>query len=236
MSIFKHFLVLTILCGSCLNHLECQENHLIEKEPKRKTCIPSVYIFDWGGVMTHSNYANLYKFLEKSFSLSPAEITKVLKDLKTNKYRQKEEIFWRKYASQKKIKLSEEWFSQLEKVKVSCIQPRKEMYDLVRRLKKDGKKVVVFSNIDEEKAKLLKKYGYYYIFDEVILSCEIGYYKPDPKAYDILLKKIRVPPSCCIFIDDREINIKAAKKKGITGITFKSFDDLQIQLDHILNK
>jgi putative hydrolase of the HAD superfamily len=45
--------------------------------------------------------------------------------------------------------------------------------------------------------------------------------KPNSKIYKILLKKIKAHPGECIFVDDWQDNVAAAKKLGIKAVLFK---------------
>ena len=58
--------------------------------------------------------------------------------------------------------------------------------------------------------------------------------KPDPEFYKLLEKRFGVDLTESIFIDDREVNIEAAKNLGMTGILFKGIDDLKSNLKSII--
>jgi len=49
-------------------------------------------------------------------------------------------------------------------------------------------------------------------------SCKIGYRKPHPKIYELVLQRLDVPGDRCIFLDDIGENLKAAQKFGIKTI------------------
>ena len=46
--------------------------------------------------------------------------------------------------------------------------------------------------------------------------------KPDPKLFRIMLKKLKARPEECVYVDDRPVNVRAAKKLGISAILYKS--------------
>jgi len=63
-------------------------------------------------------------------------------------------------------------------------------------------------------------------FDVVIISTEVGVRKHSPKIYKLLLKKLKhknksIKPEDVLFIDNRDYNVKAAKKLGIKTILFR---------------
>ena len=62
------------------------------------------------------------------------------------------------------------------------------------------------------------------LFDELIFSCEFGTNKPDISIYADCLKKIKLSPAECLFVDDSAENIEGAAAVGMHTIHFKSFD------------
>jgi putative hydrolase of the HAD superfamily len=53
--------------------------------------------------------------------------------------------------------------------------------------------------------------------DEVILSCEVGCAKPDPRIYGVALQRLGADPRNALFIDDTDGNVAAARALGLTG-------------------
>ncbi|UXN75505.1 HAD-IA family hydrolase [Devosia sp. A8/3-2] len=58
-------------------------------------------------------------------------------------------------------------------------------------------------------------------FDGVIVSGLEGLVKPDPRLYRVFCERYSPAPDNCVFIDDSEPNIVAARKYGMHGIHFK---------------
>jgi putative hydrolase of the HAD superfamily len=58
------------------------------------------------------------------------------------------------------------------------------------------------------------------VFDGIIMSANCGFSKPDARMYDYLLSRYALEPSSCIFIDDKEVNVLAAKAAGMIGIVY----------------
>jgi len=58
-------------------------------------------------------------------------------------------------------------------------------------------------------------------FDGVIVSGLEGLVKPDPRLYRVFCERYSLAPDNCVFIDDSEQNIVAARKFGMHGIHFK---------------
>ncbi|MGA7811096.1 HAD family hydrolase [Bradyrhizobium sp.] len=63
-------------------------------------------------------------------------------------------------------------------------------------------------------------------FREVYLSSTIGLRKPDPAAYDHVVKAIGVPASRIVFFDDLAENIEAARAFGLKAVHVRSSNDI----------
>ncbi len=98
----------------------------------------------------------------------------------------------------------------------------KQLYRLAFKLKKQGYKIAILSDqwYLSKEALMLKRLTKK--FDAVVVSCDVGIRKPDPKIYKMVLKKLKLPAKKTIFIDDREWNIKPARKLGFNTILFKN--------------
>jgi putative hydrolase of the HAD superfamily len=63
-------------------------------------------------------------------------------------------------------------------------------------------------------------------FREMFLSSAIGLRKPDPAAYDHVVKAIGVPAGRIVFFDDLAENIAGARARGLTAVHVRSPDDV----------
>jgi 2-haloacid dehalogenase len=57
-------------------------------------------------------------------------------------------------------------------------------------------------------------------FTGLVLSADVGINKPDPRIYRILCERHGLDPRDCVFIDDSERNVAAARAEGMAGIVF----------------
>ncbi|MFN3309274.1 MAG: HAD-IA family hydrolase, partial [Anaerolineales bacterium] len=73
------------------------------------------------------------------------------------------------------------------------------------------------------------------IFDEVIISAEVGLIKPDRRIYELAAQKFNVSLSETVFIDDLLVNVQAAQAAGMNSFQFRSttqtINDLQRLLE-----
>ena len=68
-------------------------------------------------------------------------------------------------------------------------------------------------------------------FNELILSHEVGYVKPEPEIYHEVLKRSGMKPEHCLFVDDLQPNIEGAQSVGLNAFQFTGFDDLRVKLN-----
>jgi len=106
-------------------------------------------------------------------------------------------------------------------------EKNKELYKIVSELKKKGYIIGILSDQWALSAKYLVSDKDRKLFDVVILSNEVGLRKPDIKIYKLLFSRLkgkspRIKPSEILFIDNREYNLKPARKIGFRVILFKN--------------
>jgi putative hydrolase of the HAD superfamily len=72
------------------------------------------------------------------------------------------------------------------------------------------------------------------LFDAIALSYEMKVIKPDPKAYEIIAKRLNVEPSECLFVDDQERYCYGASKVGMQTIMYTNFLHFEEQIKPFL--
>jgi 2-haloacid dehalogenase len=68
------------------------------------------------------------------------------------------------------------------------------------------------------------------VFDDVVVSGEVGAAKPDPDVYRVLLDRHGLDPSGIAVIDDVEANLEAAASLGFATRLFRSPEGLRADL------
>ena len=77
-------------------------------------------------------------------------------------------------------------------------------------------RLVMLSNTDVKRYGFIsRKFPQILFFDAYVLSYQAGVTKPDPEIYLLAVKAARAKAGECVFIDDLEKNITAAKALGI---------------------
>jgi putative hydrolase of the HAD superfamily len=106
-----------------------------------------------------------------------------------------------------------------------------ELLSYIQELHKKYKTGFLSNFPREWKEKLFEKYDLAKYFDAVVVSTENGgVIKPSPEIYKIILERLGVQPEEAIFIDDRKSNTEGAENVGISGIIFKSNNQLKKDL------
>ena len=109
-------------------------------------------------------------------------------------------------------------------------EPIKPMIRLVNTLKQEGKhRLFILSNYAKKASDLLiqNHQDFFSLFEDIIISANIGMIKPEQEIYKHLIGKHALTPQECLFVDDTKANIASAQKLGITGIHFEKYKSLE---------
>jgi len=68
------------------------------------------------------------------------------------------------------------------------------------------------------------------LFDQHIVSYEVGAMKPEPRIYQEALRRSGLPAGACVFIDDRVGNVEGARRVGMHAFQFVSPEDCAAEL------
>ena len=116
--------------------------------------------------------------------------------------------------------------SEIEKLFIEgyrkAFRQNEELYKYAYALKKRGYKIAILSDqwkLSEECVMVPSKNRK---FNVVVVSCDVGLKKPDPRIYRLTLRKLRVGADTAVFVDNRRENVAAAKKVGMKAILYKN--------------
>jgi len=103
--------------------------------------------------------------------------------------------------------------------------------NILQQLKQVGYPLYGLSNFSAETFPYIrKKHNFFDLFDDMVISGEVGHVKPEPEIYQIMLDKIGRPAWECLFIDDALTNIHQAQKMGFAVVHFQSPEQLEATL------
>ena len=90
-----------------------------------------------------------------------------------------------------------------------------------QELKADGYRIACLSNGSHEwTLQVINDNGLRDLFEEIVLSGDLGIVKPSPEIYTYTFDKLGLKPSQAIFVDDRKANTDAAEACGIRSLVF----------------
>jgi len=101
-----------------------------------------------------------------------------------------------------------------------------DVLDLVRLCRRSAA-VALISNATSRLNADLTALGIQDEFDHIINTSEIGFAKPDQRAFDAALTTAGVSPAEALFVDDSLTNVEAARTMGMRGHHFVSVDTLR---------
>jgi 2-haloacid dehalogenase len=109
-----------------------------------------------------------------------------------------------------------------------AIQPTVE---ILRLMKEQGYPLYGLSNWPAEKFAIVRGiYPFFAWFDDIVISGEVKLIKPGREIFELLLERAGRPAHECVYIDDHDRNIAAARDLGFQTIHFKSPEQLAEEL------
>ena len=106
--------------------------------------------------------------------------------------------------------------------------------EILKQLKQAGYSLYGLSNWSAETFPYARaKYEFFELLDDMVISGAVGFVKPEPEIYKIMLDKIQRPAQECLFIDDSLPNINQANTMGFATIHFQSPIQLEDELKRL---
>jgi putative hydrolase of the HAD superfamily len=99
------------------------------------------------------------------------------------------------------------------------------------QLKERGLRTAILSNMgDSVLANIEREFAWIQDFDVLVWSYQLHMAKPDPEIYRHVLKELGTLPEETLFLDDKLVNIQAARALGIRAIHFSTVEQLRADL------
>ena len=104
-----------------------------------------------------------------------------------------------------------------------ALNPNEPMIELMRELKGRGYRMAMLTNNVREWEPLWRSMlPVDEIFELVVDSAFVGLRKPDPAIYELTLERLGGPaPAECLFVDDIEHNVEAARAFGMSAVHYR---------------
>ena len=197
----------------------------------------SAVIFDYGQVLAYSASREGFSRLAKIFNVS-FDVFRKLWETTRDVYDRGDlspQEYWLMLAAKSKTTLDSNQIEQLRKIEIEIwINLDPAMFDWVRALRAAGIKTGLLSNMPTDLATYLRENADWLDdFSFKTFSGEVRMIKPDAAIYEYTLRRLGVSAAQSLFIDDKEINIQAARGLGIHGILYRSIEQLRDELKAI---
>jgi epoxide hydrolase-like predicted phosphatase len=125
-----------------------------------------------------------------------------------------------------KSSLNRKEIDHIFSLRTDLMFPLDQNVKILPELKKRGFRLYYLSNFPLDIFDEIRN-GYYFFkhFNGGLISAEAKYSKPATRIYEIFLEKYSLLPGECLFIDDIDINVKAAENIGMKGlVTYGSLE------------
>jgi 2-haloacid dehalogenase len=192
-----------------------------------------VFVFDFGGVLIDWNPRYLYR---KLFNGEESAVENFLAEIDFFTWNQQQDAGRPVSAGVEELcrrfpqhcRMIQAYDTRYPESLGGAIEPT---VDILRQLKKQGDTLYALSNWPAEKYQLVRdRFPFFEWFDDIIISGQVRLAKPDPRIFELLVKRIGRPPGECLFIDDSPINIEVTQSLGLMTIHFTSPERLQCEL------
>jgi len=200
------------------------------KEEKMKNKTVKAVFFDLGNVIVKFDLEILVKGFAPYTKIKDLNFHSYIMDSPNiNRYMEGKLTSSQFYNRTKKIYKLDVSYGDFYKVWNSIFFPYPEVEAIVRsiRIKYPDIKLVLVSNTNETHYSFLEKeYDVLGVFDEKILSHEVGCQKPHPDIFTKALSAAGVLARDTFYTDDRLDLIESARTMGIRAYQFTSHDNL----------
>jgi putative hydrolase of the HAD superfamily len=99
--------------------------------------------------------------------------------------------------------------------------PIEPMWERVRQLKKDGHRLILFSNTNGIHCPwIFENFPDFDLFDGAVLSYDTGFIKPHPEIYRHAIATHNLVPTETLYIDDLPENVAAGREFGFDSFQY----------------
>jgi epoxide hydrolase-like predicted phosphatase len=110
-------------------------------------------------------------------------------------------------------------------------RPVEPMFAMLRAVRAAGMRTCLLSNSWGNE---YPRDGWDEVFDDIVISGEVGMRKPEARIFHLALDRVGLAAEQCVFVDDMEANIVAARALGITGVHHDDTDATLAELEELL--
>lgn len=193
--------------------------------------LKTVY-FDLGNVLFFFSHQQMIQQLAECCDLTTAHVKQIAFDQNLQESYEKgtlsSEVYYRHFKTLSSLSFSLHEF--MEAIS-NIFTPNKALWPTVEQLKKEGIRLILISNTCESHYNhVYSHYPILRLFDEKILSFELGFLKPDPRIFRKALTYREGAPEQCFYTDDIPAFVEGARKEGIDSEVYTDVPTLRSHL------
>ena len=103
--------------------------------------------------------------------------------------------------------------------------------NLSNEIKQLKRELNYLENVELERERKKRNFD---LFDEIVISAEVGFQKPQPEIFDVLFKRLGMNSNEIIFIDDTDQSLLGHETIGYLPIKFKNNEQFKTDLSKLL--
>lgn len=102
---------------------------------------------------------------------------------------------------------------------------------ILAELRARGTRLYALTNFSHETWPIARRrFPFLEWFEDIVVSGEVGFAKPDPRIFALAIERCRLDPPRTLFIDDLPANVEAARGHRLNAVQFVSPDKLRADL------
>jgi putative hydrolase of the HAD superfamily len=119
---------------------------------------------------------------------------------------------------------------------MGALDPNEELFAHYRALHARGVRLALLTNNVREWEPLWRSMlPVDEIFETVVDSGFVGLRKPDRAIYELVLERLGLPAEACVFVDDVDVNVEAARELGFAVVHFEDTGQAIAELERLLD-
>lgn len=181
-------------------------------------------VFDYGEVISQRTRA--LPALASELGVAPADLKPAYFDERIAYDRGHSDLaYWRAVGAHVGVTVDAALAERLTAIDVEgWSQTQPETVELIGELRSAGYSLALLSNAPSSFGRDVERQQWTRQFEHMLFSGDLELVKPDPEIYRVLLATLRAPAAECLFFDDRQENIDAARDIGMHADLWRDVD------------
>jgi epoxide hydrolase-like predicted phosphatase len=191
-------------------------------------------IWDFGGVLVRTMSFERRQALAAQVGLSPQELERRVFDSDHRRQAQLGAVDGGQYLRSVAAELNLD-VDELMRSFFGADELDLELMAYIRGLRPQYKIGLLSNAMSSLRPMLTEQYPILDVFDELIISAEVGLVKPDAAIYALAVERLGVHAREAVFVDDFIENVEGARRAGLHAVHFRSRQQALAELAAMLS-